>query len=85
MKICKASMICMKKNLNRTGASPGTFFTVSGTARMVPAEVPKMLIGSKQSAPVDETPKAILFSQMIMILKLPLHPEDTLLILKKRF
>ena len=30
---------------NRTGASPGTFFTVSGTARMVPAEVQTMLIG----------------------------------------
>ena len=34
---------------NRTGASPGTFSTVSGTARMVPAEAPTMLIGSKQS------------------------------------
>ena len=29
---------------NRTGASPGTFFTVSGTARMVPAEDLKVLI-----------------------------------------
>ena len=33
---------------NRTGASPGTFFTVSGTARMVPAEDLKMHIGTKQ-------------------------------------
>ena len=33
---------------NRTGASPGTFFTVSGTARMVPAEDLKMNIGTKQ-------------------------------------
>ena len=47
---------------NRTGASPGTFFTVSGTARMVPAEAPKMLIGSTQSVPVDETLKAALLS-----------------------
>ena len=31
-----------------TGASPGTFFTVSGTARMVPAEDLKVHIGSKQ-------------------------------------
>ena len=48
--------------LNRAGASPGTFFTVSGTARMVPAEAPKMLIGSKQSVPVDKTLKAALLS-----------------------
>ena len=34
---------------NRTGASPGTIFTVSGTARMVPAEVQTMLIGSKRN------------------------------------
>ena len=34
--------------LNRTRASPGTFFTVSGTARMVPAEDLKVHIGSKQ-------------------------------------
>ena len=47
---------------NRTGASLGTFFTVSGTARMVPAEAPKMLIGSKQSVPVDKTLKAALLS-----------------------
>ena len=47
---------------NRTGASPGTFFTVSGTARMVPAEAPKMLIGRKQSLPVDKTRKAALLS-----------------------
>ena len=40
---------------NRTRASPGTFFTVSGTARMVPAEDPKMLIGSEQSAPIHKT------------------------------
>ena len=33
--------------INRTGASPGTFFTVSGTARMVPAEAQTMPIGSK--------------------------------------
>ena len=34
---------------NRTGASPGTFCTVSGTARMVPAEDPKVEhIGTKQ-------------------------------------
>ena len=32
----------------RTGASPGTFFTVSGTARMVPAEDLKVHIGSNQ-------------------------------------
>ena len=32
----------------RTGASPGTFSTVSGTARMVPAEDPQMYIGSKE-------------------------------------
>ena len=32
----------------RTGASPGTFSTVSGTARMVSAEAPTWLIGSKQ-------------------------------------
>ena len=51
-----------KKVSNRTGASPGTFFTVSGTARMVPAEAPKMLIGSKQSVPVDKTLKAALLS-----------------------
>ena len=44
------------------GASPGTFFTVSGTAQMVPAEAPKMLIGSKQSVPVDKTLKAALLS-----------------------
>ena len=31
-----------------TVASPGTFFTVSGTARMVPAEDLKVHIGSKQ-------------------------------------
>ena len=37
---------------NRTGASPGTFFTVSGTARMVPAEDLKMHIGSKQRADI---------------------------------
>ena len=49
-------------HVNRTGASPGTFFTVSGTARMVPAEAPKMLIGSKQSVPVDKTLKAALLS-----------------------
>ena len=47
---------------NRTGASPGTFFTVSGTSRMVPAEAPKMLTGSTQSVPVDETLKAALLS-----------------------
>ena len=47
---------------NRTGASPGTFFTVSGTARMVPAEAPKMLIGSKRSVPVDKTLKVALLS-----------------------
>ena len=46
--------------INRTGASPGTFFTVSGTARMVPAEASKMLIGSKSSVPVDKTVKAAL-------------------------
>ena len=46
----------------RTGASPGTFSSVSGTARMVPAEAPKMLIGSKQSVPVDKTLKAALLS-----------------------
>ena len=35
--------------VNRTGASPGTFFTVSGTARMVPAEDLKVQhIGTKQ-------------------------------------
>ena len=33
---------------NRTGASPGTFFTVSGTARMVPAEAPKEHFGTKR-------------------------------------
>ena len=33
---------------SRTGGSPGTFFTVSGTARMVPAEDLKVHIGSKQ-------------------------------------
>ena len=33
---------------NRTGASPGTFFTVSGTARMVPAEDPKEHFGTKR-------------------------------------
>ena len=48
--------------LIRTGASPGTFFTVSGTARMVPAEAPKMLIGTKRSVPVDKTLKAALLS-----------------------
>ena len=32
----------------RTEASPGTFFTVSGTVRMVPAEDLKVHIGSKQ-------------------------------------
>ena len=32
----------------RTGASPGTFFTVSGTARMVPAEDLNVHIGTKQ-------------------------------------
>ena len=47
---------------NRTGASPGTFFTVSGTARMVPAEAPKMLIGSKRSVLVEKTLKATLLS-----------------------
>ena len=31
-----------------TGASPGTFFTVSGTARMVPAEDLNVHIGTKQ-------------------------------------
>ena len=45
---------------NRTGASPGNFFIVSGTARMVPAEAPKMLIGSTQSVSVDKTLKAAL-------------------------
>ena len=35
--------------INRTGASPGTFFTVSGTARMIPAEAPTERIGSKES------------------------------------
>ena len=36
------------KNLSiRTGASPGTFRTVSGTARMVPAEDLSILIGSQ--------------------------------------
>ena len=33
---------------NRTGASPGTFFTVSGTERMVPAEDPKEHFGTKR-------------------------------------
>ena len=33
---------------NRTGASPGTFFTVSGTARMVPAEDPKEHFDTKR-------------------------------------
>ena len=47
----------------RTEASPGTFFTVSGTVRMVPAEAPKMLIGSKRSAPVDKTLKATPLTQ----------------------
>ena len=51
-----------KKLINRTGASPGTFFTVSDTARMVPAEASKMLIGRKQSVPVDKTLKAALLS-----------------------
>ena len=32
--------------VNRTGASPGTFFTVSGTAQKVPAEDLQILIGS---------------------------------------
>ena len=32
----------------RTGASTGTFFTVSGTARMVPAEDPKEHFGTKR-------------------------------------
>ena len=31
----------------RTGASPGTFFTVSGTARMVPAEDLNVHVGTK--------------------------------------
>ena len=34
-------------NLIRSGASPGTFFTVSGTARMVPAEDLSILFGSQ--------------------------------------
>ena len=34
-------------NINRTGASPGTFFTVSGTAQKVPAEDLSILIGSQ--------------------------------------
>ena len=34
--------------VNRTGASPGTFFTVSGTARMVPAEDPTEQFGTKR-------------------------------------
>ena len=38
----------LKKSKITTGASPGTFFTVSGTARMVPAEDLKVHIGSKQ-------------------------------------
>ena len=46
----------------KTGASPGTFFTVSGTARMVPAEAPKILIGSKRIVPVDKTLRATLLS-----------------------
>ena len=54
--------LILKTHKNRTGASPGTFFTVSGTARMVPAEAPKMLIGRKQSLPVDKTLKAALLS-----------------------
>ena len=33
---------------NRTGASPGTFYTISGTARMVPAEDLKVHIGTTQ-------------------------------------
>ena len=49
-------------DFNRTGASPGTFFTVSGTARMVPAEAHKILIGSKRIVPVDKTLKATLLS-----------------------
>ena len=51
-----------KNHQIRTGASPGTFSTVSGTARMVPAEAPKMLISSTQSVPVDKTLKAALLS-----------------------
>ena len=46
-----------------TGVGFGTFSTVSGTARMVPAEAPKMFIGSKRSAPVDKTLKATLLTQ----------------------
>ena len=53
-KILRTSKICNKMpspthSKIRTGASPGTFFTVSGTARMVPAEVQTMLIGSKRN------------------------------------
>ena len=48
--------------LNRTGASPGNFFTVSGTARMVPAEAPKILIGSERSVLAQKTLKATLLS-----------------------
>ena len=58
----KQKKVSTKEVYNRTGASPGTFFTVSGTARMVPAEAPKMLIGSKRSVPVDKTLKAALLS-----------------------
>ena len=38
----------LKISWNRTGASPGTFFTVSGTARMVPAEDPTGHFGTKR-------------------------------------
>ena len=47
---------------NGIGARPGTFFTVSGTARMVPAEASKMLIDSKQSVPMEKTLNAALLS-----------------------
>ena len=44
----KNSIINLYKTCKiRTGASPGTFRTVSGTARMVPAEDLSILIGSQ--------------------------------------
>ena len=48
--------------LNKTGANPGNFFTVSGTARMVPAGAPEMFNGSKQSVSMDKTLKTALLS-----------------------
>ena len=51
--LCKFSKQTLKI---KTGASPGTFLTVSGTARMVPAEDLKVHIGSKQRVDIAYYP-----------------------------